>query len=92
MSCMKRPFATEREALRNQRRINKRFGEGPTRQVAYPCPDCTEDMGPETWHLRTERLDIEAKVAKVVRLKQGRRRRPSARPWEDEDLEGKWAA
>ena len=92
MACMKRPFATEQEAEANRRRINRRVGDGPTRQVAYPCPDCSEDMGPETWHLRTERLDIEARVAKVIRLKQGRKRRPSNRPWEDEDLEGKWAA
>ena len=91
MTCMKRPFNTEREALMNQRRINQRVGEGPTRQVAYPCPDCSEDMGPETWHLRTER-PIEGKLAKVVKLKTGRKRRPSQRPWEDEDTEGMWAA
>ena len=90
MTCMKRPFNTEREAMQNQRRINRRVGEGPTRQVAYPCPDCMTD-GPETWHLRTER-PIEGKLARVVKLKTARKRRPSQRPWEDEDLEGKWAA
>jgi hypothetical protein len=84
---MKRPFNTETDALANQARMNRRRGTGPTSQVAYPCPDCMED-GPVTWHLRTER-PIEGKILK---LRGPKRRRPSARPWEDEDLEGKWAA
>jgi hypothetical protein len=88
---MKRPFNTEREALANSRRINVRVGDGPTRQVAYPCPDCTENMGPETWHLRTER-PIEGKLLKLERKRGTRRRRPSPRAWENEDYEGKWAA
>ena len=92
MPCMKRPFPTERAALNNQRRINTRVGAGPTHQVAYPCPDCTEDMGPETWHLRTER-PIEGKLLRLDRKRRGpKRRRPSPRPWEDEDYEGNWAA
>lgn len=91
MSCMKRPFNTEAEAVRNAHRINRRVGAGPTEQVAYPCHLCMDDGGPETWHLRTRR-PIEGKLAKVVKLKTGRKRRPSQRPWEDEDLEGKWAA
>jgi hypothetical protein len=45
-------------------------------------------MGPVTWHLRTER-PIEGKILK---LRGPKRRRPSARPWEDEDTEGMWAA
>lgn len=88
MTCMKRPFNTEADALANKRRMNDRRGDGPTHQVAYPCPDCSEDMGPTTWHLRTER-PIEGKL---IRLRGPKRRRPSPRPWEDEDLEGKWAA
>lgn len=88
---MKKPFNTEREAVANMLRVNTRKGEGPTRQVAYPCPDCSEDMGPETWHLRTER-PIEGKIARVVKLRRVGRRRPSKRPWEDEDTEGMWAA
>jgi hypothetical protein len=88
MSCMKRPFNTEREALANQFRVNARVGDGPTKQVAYPCPDCSEDFGPVTWHLRTQR-PIEGKL---IRLRGPKRRRPSQRPWEDEDTEGMWAA
>lgn len=88
---MKRPFNTEREAEANKRRMNTRKGDGPTRQVAYPCADCSEDMGPVTWHLRTER-PIEGDLIRLDRKKGVRRRRPSPRPWEDEDYEGRWAA
>lgn len=86
MPCMKRPFATERQALDNQTRINRRRGRGRTEQQAYPCPDCSDDDGgPVTWHLRTEQ--------QLALTKRGpRRHRPAARPWEDEDYEGKWAA
>jgi hypothetical protein len=92
MPCMKRPFNTEREAVKNQRRLNKRIGQGPTEQQAYPCPDCSEDDGPTTWHLRTER-PIEGRIAKVIKIKTGRKRhRPAAQVWRDEDNEGMWAA
>ncbi|QDK01950.1 hypothetical protein SEA_VIBAKI_70 [Arthrobacter phage Vibaki] len=85
MPCMKRPFNTERQALANQRRINKRRGRGRTEQQAYPCPDCSAD-GPTTWHLRTE---TELPAAKVRGI---RRHRPAAQAWQDEDYEGNWAA
>lgn len=84
MPCMKRPFNTERQALANQRRINKRRGAGRTEQQAYPCPDCSTD-GPTTWHLRTE--------TQLPASKRGpRRHRPAAQAWQDEDYEGNWAA
>ena len=91
MPCMKRPFNTETEANANRRRMNDRKGGGPTHQVAYPCPDCSEDFGPVTWHLRTER-PIEGKLIRLDRKRGVKRRRPSPRPWENEDYEGNWAA
>lgn len=89
---MKQPFNTEKQAIDNRDRMNKRKGRGPTQQVAYPCADCMADDGPTTWHLRTER-PIEGKIAKVIDLRKGpRRRRPAHRPELDEDYEGHWAA
>ena len=88
MPCMKRPFPTEQAAAENMTRLNRRRGKGPTEQQAYPCPDCTDETGPTTWHLRTER-PIEARI---IRLRGPKRHRPAARPWEDEDYEGHWAA
>jgi len=85
---MKRPFPTEQAAAENMARLNRRRGKGPTEQQAYPCPDCTDETGPTTWHLRTER-PIEARI---IRLRGPKRHRPAARPWEDEDYEGHWAA
>jgi len=88
MPCMKRPFPTEQAAAENMARLNRRRGKGPTEQQAYPCPDCSDETGPTTWHLRTER-PIEARI---IRLRGPKRHRPAARPWEDEDYEGHWAA
>lgn len=86
MPCMKRPFDTEAAAVENQARLNKRRGKGPTEQQAYPCPDCSTD-GPVTWHLRTER-PIEGRISRL----RPKRHRPAAKPWQDEDYEGHWAA
>lgn len=91
MACMKKPYRSAEAATDNQKRMNTRRGKGPTQQVPYPCPDCSEDA-PTVWHLRTER-PIEGKLAKVVQLRKGpRRRRPAHRPELDEDYEGHWAA
>jgi hypothetical protein len=88
MACMKKPYRSEAAAVDNMKRMNTRRGKGPTQQVAYLCFDCSEDMGPTTWHLRTER-PIEGKL---IRLRGPRRHRPAAKAWQDEDLEGQWAA
>ena len=87
MACMKKPFRSEEQAVDNRDRMNRRKGRGPTYQVAYPCPDCS-DNAPTTWHLRTER-PIEGKL---IKLRGPRRRRPAQRPEQDEDYEGMWAA
>ncbi len=84
MPCMKRPFNTEQQALRNQRRMNRRRGKGPTEQQAYHCPDCSED-GPPVWHLRTEQQILNTR-------RSIRRHRPAPQAWQDEDYEGVWAA
>lgn len=92
MPCMKIPFRSEEQAIDNRDRMNRRKGKGPTQQGAYPCDDCTAAGFATVWHLRTER-PIEGKIAKVIELRKGpRRRRPAHRPELDEDYEGKWVA